>query len=512
MSDPAETPEVVNLAERLIEADRSTGGRQGTWIQPMAGLDLALRRMLVAAGFKLARDEASARLLLGPGDGGSSGLPLRLFKALQLLHSREFAEGVREFVAFDLETTDRDVTSCEIVEVGAVKVVDGKVVDRFHALVRPDKAVSALATEVHGYTGAALQGSPRFADVWQKFRDFAGDHLLVAHNGLTFDVPVLLRMAAGFDGVSGLVFFDTLPLARSLFRGSRRLQDLAERFGIPAGRSHHAQDDAETLAAVFGRLARQKTVRARKSSLANLLDWLGLAMGLEAPRKGAEAELLTTISAAYTLGRYSDCLELYAADRLKDQREDAPAPDDVIREIELRSGLKRKNLQADKKAADRYPEALARLERLLVASEAPTLDDSVRRFLEQVTLSISDGVDADHHRVNLLTLHATKGLEFSRVYVVGVEDAVIPGLRELEENRVSDIQEARRLLYVGMTRAMDRLILTHCDRRGGDTTGGTRFLNEMGLTDGTITVGRADGQAVVSELVPILQPSSRPGV
>jgi superfamily I DNA/RNA helicase len=81
--------------------------------------------------------------------------------------------------------------------------------------------------------------------------------------------------------------------------------------------------------------------------------------------------------------------------------------------------------------------------------------------------------------------------------VVGVEDGALPGLRELEENRTEEIQEARRLLYVGMTRAMDRLVLTHAERRGGESTGGTRFLEEMGLA-GKPTVGRSDGRTVGS--------------
>ena len=74
------------------------------------------------------------------------------------------------------------------------------------------------------------------------------------------------------------------------------------------------------------------------------------------------------------------------------------------------------NLRADKKAADRYPETLRRLERLLQTSERESLEESMRHFLEQVALSNSaDEIDLEGHRVNLLTLHATKGLEFSRV-------------------------------------------------------------------------------------------------
>jgi DNA helicase-2/ATP-dependent DNA helicase PcrA len=82
----------------------------------------------------------------------------------------------------------------------------------------------------------------------------------------------------------------------------------------------------------------------------------------------------------------------------------------------------------------------------------------------------------------LLTLHSTKGLEFSRVYIVGVEDYQIPGYYPVVDNRTEEIEEARRLLYVGMTRAKDRLSLTRTDRRRGKDSGGNLFLDEIELT------------------------------
>ena len=78
---------------------------------------------------------------------------------------------------------------------------------------------------------------------------------------------------------------------------------------------------------------------------------------------------------------------------------------------------------------------------------------------------------------NLLILHSTKGLEFSRVYIIGVEDSQFA--RETQSRE--EIEEARRLLYVGMTRTIDRVVLTRVVRREGEPTGGYRFLEEMGL-------------------------------
>jgi DNA helicase-2/ATP-dependent DNA helicase PcrA len=124
---------------------------------------------------------------------------------------------------------------------------------------------------------------------------------------------------------------------------------------------------------------------------------------------------------------------------------------------------------------------VARLRAVMDEASPPPLEDSIDRLLGRVALSTSDGIEVAPDRVNLLTLHSTKGLEFSRVYIVGVEDSQIPGLRETKENRQAEIEEARRLLYVGMTRARDRLVLTRVERRFGMEAGGSTFLEEMGL-------------------------------
>ncbi|MGH9422243.1 MAG: 3'-5' exonuclease, partial [Thermoanaerobaculia bacterium] len=79
------------------------------------------------------------------------------------------------------------------------------------------------------------------------------------------------------------------------------------------------------------------------------------------------------------------------------------------------------------------------------------------------------------------TLHSTKGLEFSRVYIVGVEDAAMPGRTQKKEPAKKEVEESRRLLYVGMTRTIDRLILTRVDERSGKPSGGNQFLDEMEL-------------------------------
>src|SRR6185369_13478667 len=138
-------------------------------------------------------------------------------------------------------------------------------------------------------------------------------------------------------------------------------------------------------------------------------------------------------------------------------------------------------LRADKSADERYPVAMLRLRRLITEIPELPLDEQVSLFLERAVLSKWDGHEPDRARVNLLTLHSTKGLEFSRVYVVGVEDAQLPGGSPTTGPKPEEIEEARRLLYVGMTRTKDRLVLTRTATRGGKPTRGHQFLDEMAL-------------------------------
>jgi DNA helicase-2/ATP-dependent DNA helicase PcrA len=105
--------------------------------------------------------------------------------------------------------------------------------------------------------------------------------------------------------------------------------------------------------------------------------------------------------------------------------------------------------------------------------EGKPVPEGIAAVLDLAALSRRDGSGVQAGAVSLLTLHATKGLEFSRVYVVGVEDHQFQLHRQPEEH-----PEARRLLYVGMTRARDRLVLTRAAEREGRPTGGTSLLEE----------------------------------
>ena len=482
LSDPLEFPGAVALAARLRKAiDAETP----IVIEAQGGVGIALRGMLIAAGVRhvpRGMAPASAETLRKVDS-------LTLFKALQVLHAGE-STPLPRYVTFDFETTDKDVATCGVVEVGAARVVNGEIVDTYHTLVNPYQPIAAEATKkAHGYTDADVKDAPSFAEILPQFRAFVGDDILIAHNGQSFDIPVLRRLAAGREGVDDLVFYDTLPLVRSLSRESGSQENVAARLGIDVGRAHHALDDAVTLAKVYRELEKQRAVRARKAVLADVLDYLAIGMALEGdgPERSAEWKMLLDKARYRAMGRYSDSLEFYETER-EITRADAPPIEELI---DLLGGQAlRTRLAADPDPSERYPAALARLRNLMEPSPPDPLSpsgrggtmDQIDRLLERVALSsTSGGAEVSRNRVTLLTLHSTKGLEFSRVYVVGVEDYQVPGYHETEKNLEAEIAEARRLLYVGMTRARDRLVLTRVTDRFGRSSGGSRFLEEMGL-------------------------------
>ncbi len=132
--------------------------------------------------------------------------------------------------------------------------------------------------------------------------------------------------------------------------------------------------------------------------------------------------------------------------------------------------------------AEHTHEADGRIENLAeLATQAADFDD-VMGFLETVALvADSDELDSDGTRVSLMTLHTAKGLEYPAVFVVGLEEGIFPHFRSLSEP--SELEEERRLFYVGITRARRHLAISHAWSR---TTWGrtqpampSRFVTEV---------------------------------
>jgi DNA helicase-2/ATP-dependent DNA helicase PcrA len=175
---------------------------------------------------------------------------------------------------------------------------------------------------------------------------------------------------------------------------------------------------------------------------------------------------------------------------MEELRRDIPtdSPADAIARVLERSGylraLEREGTPEAETRVENLRELLAGAEDFGQANEGAPADDrsALELFLDQVALvSDLDSAELRHDRVSLMTTHSAKGLEFPVVFLVGMEEGVFP--HQASSRDASAVEEERRLCYVGMTRAMERLTLTYATerRRFGSRTFGTpsRFLREI---------------------------------
>ena len=137
------------------------------------------------------------------------------------------------------------------------------------------------------------------------------------------------------------------------------------------------------------------------------------------------------------------------------------------------------------------------------AGEEPTLEG----FLEEISLYTDvDKLDEDADAVCLMTIHSAKGLEFPVVFIAGMEEGIFPGVRSMENPE--DLEEERRLAYVAITRAKDRLFISHAKTRllFGQTNRNiqSRFIKEIDKDyveriDGTVkTQKKKEGDGIVA--------------
>jgi DNA helicase-2/ATP-dependent DNA helicase PcrA len=143
-------------------------------------------------------------------------------------------------------------------------------------------------------------------------------------------------------------------------------------------------------------------------------------------------------------------------------------------------------------------ENVQELKRLAMEYSTRTLDE----FLEHVALVADQDTITDANAPTLLTLHAAKGLEFGAVFIIGLDDGIIPHSRSFDEPE--QMEEERRLFYVGITRAKDKLYLLRAIQRGGrgmtEDTYPSRFLEDIpaALLVGKTRTGRSVRQSYSS--------------
>ena len=167
-----------------------------------------------------------------------------------------------EFVVFDTETTGFNAGGIDqMIEIGAVKIKDGAITDRFDELIDPGRHIPDKITELTLITDEMVKGKPNEEEVTKKFLEWIGDAPLVAHNA-KFDISFMVSAMNKYNlGEFKNTVIDTLELSRTLDQGYARhsLSALVKRYNVPWDEdAHHRADyDAEGTAYVFDKMIKK---------------------------------------------------------------------------------------------------------------------------------------------------------------------------------------------------------------------------------------------------------------
>jgi DNA polymerase-3 subunit alpha (Gram-positive type) len=156
------------------------------------------------------------------------------------------------FVIFDIETTGLSCSNNKIIEIGAVKIEQGKVVDNFSKFIDPEISIPYRIVELTGITDEMTKGAEKIDTVLKEFISFIGDSIVVAHNA-NFDVSFIKKNCSdlGLEFSNGVM--DTIPLAKYVLPELKRykLDSIAKYLKINMGSHHRAIDDARTTTTIL---------------------------------------------------------------------------------------------------------------------------------------------------------------------------------------------------------------------------------------------------------------------
>jgi DNA helicase-2/ATP-dependent DNA helicase PcrA len=295
------------------------------------------------------------------------------------------------------------------------------------------------------------------------------------------------------DGSSGPLRFGDIAVAYRVNAQSRVLEEAFMRFGIPyqlvgGVRFYERREVKDALA--YARLARNPADRVALERVVNVpARGIGdkTVSELRAWADARDASLWAAVEAATdnpnlatrsraALGVFAEMIR-----GLVSLAEVEPTSS-VMEACLERSGLRAALEDGTEEGEERWAN-LVELRNHAAEFDEVAAPEGLARFLEEVALvSDQDTLEERPDRVTLITLHAAKGLEFPIVFMVGLEEGLLPYARALDDER--ELEEERRLTYVGMTRAKDRLFLVHARHRSAWGSGGvevepSRFLADL---------------------------------
>lgn len=164
------------------------------------------------------------------------------------------------FICFDIETTGLSAARDKITEIGAVKVENGIITDKFSTFVNPEMPIPQKITQLTGITDEMVKDAPSQSEAVSAFLEFAGDNVLVAHNA-PFDTSFIAKACEDMGREYNYTSIDTVAISRAILTDIKncKLVTVAKFLRLGEFNHHRATDDAEMLAKIFITLCRRLT-------------------------------------------------------------------------------------------------------------------------------------------------------------------------------------------------------------------------------------------------------------
>jgi DNA helicase-2/ATP-dependent DNA helicase PcrA len=328
-------------------------------------------------------------------------------------------------VVFDVETTGFSISQDEVIEIAAVRLVNGVPKDKFHTYIV--NTVSVGDSElIHGYSDLFLKKYGELSqNAFNKFFDFIQDSMLVGHN-IIFDIKMITAQAQKASlSTPKLPWEDTLDLSRRFIRAERyTLESLAKHLNLKHLPTHQGMDDVRTT-----------------------IDLLVVLIPLIQKNSDARQNLAI---------QYQEEFEELAK-QINDWRDSSQnlRPPELLNKVLIESQL-----------YSYYQSDTKRLQNLLfLINIFQELDDNdlhpdtaLRTLLEHTALAKNlDKIFKDNNQIPIITVHQSKGLEFDIVFIAGATEDEFPSFLSIRDDK---LEEEKRLFYVAMTRAKKKLFIS----------------------------------------------------
>lgn len=165
---------------------------------------------------------------------------------------------IKDYVALDIETTGLNPRKDYILEIGAVRVKDGKEAEKYASFVNPGIRIPEFVTQLTGIRDEMVKHDRSVSQVLEEFLEFCGDSVILGHN-VPFDFGFLEQNAAKINRHFPCMAIDTLVIAKKCLKDlpSRKLEALCSHYGISQEKKHRAYEDAQAASRLYQKMAQE---------------------------------------------------------------------------------------------------------------------------------------------------------------------------------------------------------------------------------------------------------------